>query len=165
MEGGKVEAGRDAPKPTTFPLQKPHFFPLSDPAPPHLLLPEGLVLRVDHPDSPFDGQEPPELVVSHHGPGGPSSARAHRRSATAAAPRPDLTGGGGATAKPRPQHNAPAQKPRPLASSPAPPAPGSVCPRARGFCAPFPALISSKIPPKMVFLRGSALRQRDAGTH
>lgn len=154
MEGGKVEAGRDAPKPTTFPLKNPHFFPLSDPAPPHLLLPEGLVLRVDHPDSPFDGQEPPELVVSHHGPGGPSSARAHRRSATAAAPRPDLTGGGGATAKTTPP---PAQSHAHWNQAP-PPAPGAVCPRARGFCAPFPALISSKIPPKMVFLRGSALK-------
>lgn len=83
--------------------QTPPPFPLSNPAPPHLLLPEGLVLRVDHPDSPFDGQQPSELVVSHHGrcprppPPATASARAHPRSAPAAAPLPNLTGGGGAT--------------------------------------------------------------------
>lgn len=102
------------------------FSPLSDAAPPHLLLPEGLVLRVDHPDSPFDGQQPPELVVSHHGrrprrrsPSLPpsaaaASAPAHRRSAPAAAPRPDLTAGGGATVVATPL---PRSKPRPLATS------------------------------------------------
>lgn len=67
-EGGVSQTHR-------VPLKKPPktethnrpLSPLSDAAPPHLLLPEGLVLRVDHPDSPFDGQQPPELVVSHHG--------------------------------------------------------------------------------------------------
>lgn len=86
---------------TALPSNKSHFFPLSCPCSSHLLLPEVLVLGVDDPDSPFDGQQPAELVVRHHGRGEPAlTALSPRssRSAPAARRRPDLTKGGGATA-------------------------------------------------------------------